>query len=68
MTMKELIENGLIKDDDKIRIMRMLPLGFHISRRGSWYQDFILPYVNEEIREYSWSREKGWNIWLESET
>lgn len=69
MTLKDLIMNQLIKDDEKIRITKPIVGSISLMRGGYWYNDQILDYQNHEIVEYSWSKEKGWAITLaETET
>lgn len=65
MTMHDLLTNGLLKDDDKIKVVR--PLAGHILdvRTGHWFNDHILDFHNAEIMEFSWSKEKGWFLGLE---
>lgn len=51
MTLGELIECGLIKDDDTIAVHLHLNLigGLNQVRRGQWYQDQILDVMDREI-------------------
>ena len=49
MTLKELIECGLIRDDDSIAVHIRLIGGLEQMRRGQWYQDQILDVMDQEI-------------------
>lgn len=49
MTLGELIECGLIKDDDTIAVHLHLIGGLKQVRRGNWYQDQILDVMDQPI-------------------
>ena len=63
MTLKDFIMEGLIKDEEKIRILRPICGAVH-TIRGNWFQDHILDLHDMEIAEVQWSREKGWTVLL----
>ena len=64
MTLSELIMDGIIKDNEKIRITKPIVGSVSLMRSGYWFNDQILDYQNHEITEFSWSKEKGWTISL----
>lgn len=64
MTLHDLIMNDLVKDDEKIRIIMPLVGGVSVVRGGFWYNDQILDFQNNDICEFSWSKEKGWTVTL----
>ena len=49
MTLGELIECGLIQDDDTIAVHLHLIGGLKQVRRGNWYQDQILDVMDQPI-------------------
>ena len=49
MTLGELVECGLVKDDDTIAVHLHLIGGLNRVRRGQWYQDQILDVMDQEI-------------------
>lgn len=51
MTLGELIECGLIKDDDTIAVHLHLIGGLTRVRRGQWYQDHILWDIDLQTKE-----------------
>ncbi len=63
MTFGEFLEEGLIKDDDKILILLPICGAMH-KLRGNWFQDHILDLQDREIAEVSWNKEKGWKVRL----
>ena len=63
MTFKEFLQEGLVKDDDKILILKPI-CGTVYNVRGSRYPDQILELQNMEVVEVSWSKKKGWKILL----
>ena len=56
--------DGLVKDNEKIRIIKPITVSVSVIRRGFWYSDQILGYLDNDIAEYSWSRERGWAVTL----
>lgn len=63
MTFKEFLQEGLVKADDKILILKPI-CGTVYNVRGNWFQDQILELQEREVVEISWSKEKGWKILL----
>ena len=63
MTLHELVENGLIKDEDKISLT-MTTAGAKAAelRKGKWFEDRIIEWAEEEIEELEYDRAFGWNI------
>ena len=64
MTLKDCIMEGLIADDEQIRILRPICGTIH-TIRGNWYQDHVLDLHDMEIAEVKWSKAEGWKILLE---
>jgi len=66
MKMKELVESCLIKDKDKDKITvskKSMCFGYDI-RKGRWFNDNILDWMDEEVRAMSYDEESGWSIAL----
>lgn len=66
MTLHDLIMNGIIKDDEKIKVVKPMTGKLLDVRRGYWFNDRILDFHNHEITEFSWSKENGWTISLDA--
>lgn len=64
MTLKDLIQNGIVKDTDNITIVSPLIGSAYDMRKGNWFNDQILVFMNAEIRAFSWSEETGYSIAL----
>lgn len=64
MTLKELIESNLIKDDEIICIRKPLFGTVKDIRRGNWYQDQILDLMDEKIDKMTYCC-SNWNIDLQ---
>ena len=64
MTLKDLIANGLIKDDDKIIIAKPLAGSACDMRKGNGYNDQVLEFMNAKISSFSWIHGKGYSISL----
>ena len=62
MTLHNLLENNLLTDKDKIRVVKPLQGNIVDMREGFWFNDNILDFHNQEITEFSWSKERGWLI------
>jgi hypothetical protein len=65
--LRELIECGLVNDDDRITVSLPFSGPVRIVKSGNWYQDHILDYQSRKIAEFSWSPKKGWKVLLEPE-
>ena len=65
MIFKELLESGLIKDDDSVCVNDSIySLGSN-RRAGNWYQDHILNYSEREIDEIHYNGlTRVWEITL----
>ena len=63
MTLGELIESGLIKDDDTVRIHPAIVSWPNSVRRGKWYEDHILKAVDRPV-EYLKYTGREWSIFL----
>lgn len=59
LTLKDIVESGLIKDDTRITTEKYLAGGIRETRRGNWFHDPILEYLEEEIAELTWSEISG---------
>lgn len=64
MTLEDLIINGLVNDNDKIMIGKTLTGSACDMRKGNWFNDQILEYMNAEIKALSWSEDSGLSICL----
>ena len=64
MTLKDLISAGLIKDDTKIEISKKIIGNMVDLRKGNWFNDQILDYMNLEIKSFSYDCETGFSIAL----
>lgn len=64
MTLQELFECGLIKDDDHIQINRPVAGQVQEIRAGNWFQDNILEWMDIPIYLFKWTRENGWFVTL----
>lgn len=67
MTISELIQSGIIKDSDNIQISRPVAGRANVVRRGNWYNDNILDWMDVPIYLIKWTRDNGWVIQLERE-
>ena len=63
MTLGEVIESGLIKDTDIIRIHPAIVSMPNSVRRGKWYEDHILEAVDRSV-EYLKYTGGEWSIFL----
>lgn len=64
MKMSDLIESCLIKDKDKITVSKKLAAFGCDLRKGRWFNDNILDWMDEEIMAMSYDEESGWSIAL----
>ena len=62
MTLRELIDGGLLKDDDIIVINRSVKGTVKSVIKGNWYQDHVLECMDAEIFSLSYSEGRGWYI------
>lgn len=62
MTIHELLESGLIKDNDMITISIPIFGSAVDMRKGYWFNDQILDCHNAEIERFSWNQENGYSI------
>ena len=54
MTVKQVIESGLV--DDNTRILILCDLGTLAS--GSWYEDCVLNMADKEVKKITWKNNK----------
>lgn len=67
MTVKDIIESGLVKDDHEINILWKNPISKRIWKtKGSWYQDNILDKLDREVEGVIYTDGK-WTINLQEE-
>ncbi len=64
MTLRDLIINGIVKDTDKITIAKPLTGTACDMRKGNWFEDRVLDFMNMEIQSYSWDEDNGYSIAL----
>lgn len=64
MTLKDLIANGLVGDNEKITIAKPLAGGARDMRKGNWFNDQVLEFLNAEICAFSWDEGSGYSIVL----
>lgn len=64
MTLKDLVTNGLVKDNDRITIAKPLSGSACDMRKGNWFNDQVLDFFNSEIKAFSWEEESGYSIAL----
>lgn len=58
VTLKKLLENGFVKDSDKVAVCDQSQAGNFFWRYGSWFQDNILDINEREIKRFSWDGKK----------
>ena len=63
MTLFDFLQEGLVKDEEKILILNPI-CGVVHKLRGNWFQDHVLDLQDREIAEVSWNKEKGWKVLL----
>lgn len=66
MTLKELIEAGLIGDSETITVHFTASPGRKRSRKGNWFNDQILEVCEREVLELSY-KDGFWDVLLEDE-
>ena len=64
MTLKDLIMNGFVKDTDKITITKPLSGSAFDLRKGNWFNDQILDFMDCEIKSFYWNEKNGFSIAL----
>lgn len=64
MLLKDMILNGIVKDNDKITISKPLTGSTCDIRKGNCFQDQILDFMDSEIRAFSWDEENGYSVEL----
>lgn len=67
MTLKDLLFANVVKDTDRIEISKPLT-GWAIDlRKGNWFEDRILEFMNLEIRAFSYDEKRGFSIALKGD-
>lgn len=64
MTLKDLITNGIVKDTDTVTVAKPLSGSACDMRKGNWFNDQVLEFMNKEIKAFSWSEDDGYSIAL----
>lgn len=64
MTLKDLVLSHFVKDNDRITIAKPLSGSACDMRKGNWFNDQILDFMNCEIKAFSWDEENGFSIAL----
>lgn len=67
MTLMELLESGLIKDDHDVCIRMQLCGTRRTIARGNWFQDQVLEYLDWKIVSFSFEHGHIWTICVETE-
>lgn len=67
MTLGELIESGLLKDDHKICIRTQLAGTKRAVAAGKWFQDMVLGYLNWKIERMSFENGYLWIVDVRTE-
>ena len=58
ITLRKLLENGFVKDTDKIAVRDQNAAGSFFWRYGSWFQDNILEINERAIKRFTWDGKK----------
>ena len=67
MTLKELLQIGLVSDADTVTLILEIK-GVTVKRKGNWFMDHILMHMDKEIKEVTYKRsEKKWIVYLKGE-
>ena len=65
MKLNDILESGLIKDDDTIKlVIHDEDSVLRETWRGNWYEDGILSHGNLEVIQILFDNEHGWQIFL----
>lgn len=63
MTLGDMIQEGLIKDNEDVRIEIRYPNGRAACIwKGKWFQDHMLNCTDVEVTGIAWNRETGWRL------
>ena len=62
MTLAEFMMEGLIKDEDKLKIVKTICEDVTAVRRGNWFQDHMLDFSEDEVIAFQWDKKNGWKI------
>lgn len=66
MTLKEVLESGLVKDDDVIEIHIPMIGSMENIKRGHWFNDQILDVMDRKIDTLQYTSWGDWDITLQS--
>lgn len=64
MLLKDLIESSLVKDTDILTISKKAKSFGADIRKGTWFNDDILAWLNEEIDSMTYDQVNRWSIAL----
>lgn len=64
MKFKELVTNNLIKDNDRITVAMPMTGSACDIRKGNWFNDQMLEFMDAEIKAFSWNEDNGYSIAL----
>ena len=67
MTLYDLIESGIVKDEQRITVSKPLQGTGADMRKGNWFNDRILEFLGCEIGLLTWDEKNGWSIALRKE-
>ncbi len=62
MTLKDLVTAGLVDDDTKITISRVIVGNMIDLRKGTWFQDDVVNFLNCEISAMTFDEQNGFSI------
>lgn len=64
MTLKDLINNGLVGDDENVTIVKPLSGSVCDMRKGNWLNEQVQELSDAEISAFSWDEVNGYSIAL----
>lgn len=65
MTLNDIINSGLVKDDQPIILQQRFFENINTIRKGNWYQDDILDALDQEVYRLTYNAVSGtWYVIL----
>lgn len=65
MKLRDILDSGLVKDDDVIKlVIHSEDSVLRETWRGNWYEDKILEHGDLEVIQILFDNEHGWQIFL----
>lgn len=64
MTVKDLIESGLIQDNHRVCVKTQIFGSRQQIIAGRWYQDNVLELMDREVKYLQFKEDYLWIIWL----